>query len=254
MFVGVARLTLQISDSGSLKSKRQVLRRVTDRVKARFNVVGGRGRGPRPLAAGHHRPGGGEQRPPPRGRADREDDPLRGGDVRRSAPEPGAGDPRLRGPAVRPRRPPGRREHARAALRPRGPQPGRGRGAWPSGTERPGALVQGRPGSAGWRRPQPDRGPGPGAEAPQQARLGKIDERPWPPRAGGGGDPGRGGRAPPARRAPRPAHRLHHHHRGEDDPRPPGGAGLLVARSGPTPSGRRPRPGWTRPRASSAAR
>ena len=38
MFVGVARLTLQISDSGSLKSKRQVLRRVTDRLKARFNV------------------------------------------------------------------------------------------------------------------------------------------------------------------------------------------------------------------------
>ena len=38
MFVGVARLTLQIPDSGSLKSKRQVLRRVTDRVKARFNV------------------------------------------------------------------------------------------------------------------------------------------------------------------------------------------------------------------------
>ena len=39
MFVGVARLTLQIPDSGSLKSKRQVLRRVTDRVKARFNVA-----------------------------------------------------------------------------------------------------------------------------------------------------------------------------------------------------------------------
>src|SRR5262245_23550620 len=38
MFVGVARLTLQITDSGSLKSKRQVLRRVTDRLKARFNV------------------------------------------------------------------------------------------------------------------------------------------------------------------------------------------------------------------------
>jgi uncharacterized protein len=39
MFVGVARLTLQIPDSASLKSKRQVLRRVTDRVKARFNVA-----------------------------------------------------------------------------------------------------------------------------------------------------------------------------------------------------------------------
>src|SRR5512132_4341740 len=38
MFVAVARLTLQIPESGSLKAKRQVLRRVTDRVKARFNV------------------------------------------------------------------------------------------------------------------------------------------------------------------------------------------------------------------------
>jgi uncharacterized protein len=39
MFVGVARVTLQIPDSGSLKAKRQILRRVTDRVKARFNVA-----------------------------------------------------------------------------------------------------------------------------------------------------------------------------------------------------------------------
>ena len=38
MFVGVARVTLQVPESGSLKAKRQVLRRVTDRVKARFNV------------------------------------------------------------------------------------------------------------------------------------------------------------------------------------------------------------------------
>lgn len=38
MFVGVARVSLQIPDSGSLKAKRQVLRRVTDRVKARFNA------------------------------------------------------------------------------------------------------------------------------------------------------------------------------------------------------------------------
>ena len=38
MFVGVARISLQIPDSGSLKAKRQVLRRVTDRVKARFNA------------------------------------------------------------------------------------------------------------------------------------------------------------------------------------------------------------------------
>ncbi|MBN1204968.1 MAG: DUF503 domain-containing protein [Myxococcaceae bacterium] len=39
MFVCVARLTLQIPESGSLKAKRQVLRRVTDRLKARFNVA-----------------------------------------------------------------------------------------------------------------------------------------------------------------------------------------------------------------------
>ncbi len=38
MFVGVARLTLQIPDSGSLKSKRQVLRRVTERVKVRLQA------------------------------------------------------------------------------------------------------------------------------------------------------------------------------------------------------------------------
>lgn len=38
MFVCVARVTLDIPAAGSLKGKRQVLRRVTDRVKARFNV------------------------------------------------------------------------------------------------------------------------------------------------------------------------------------------------------------------------
>ncbi|MBI3185684.1 MAG: DUF503 domain-containing protein [Myxococcales bacterium] len=38
MFVCISRFTLQIPASGSLKAKRQVLRRVTDRVKARFNV------------------------------------------------------------------------------------------------------------------------------------------------------------------------------------------------------------------------
>lgn len=38
MFVTVARVTLQIPESGSLKAKRQVLRRISDRVKARFNV------------------------------------------------------------------------------------------------------------------------------------------------------------------------------------------------------------------------
>jgi uncharacterized protein YlxP (DUF503 family) len=39
MFVAVARVVLQIPESGSLKAKRQVLRRVTDRLKARFNVA-----------------------------------------------------------------------------------------------------------------------------------------------------------------------------------------------------------------------
>jgi uncharacterized protein YlxP (DUF503 family) len=39
MFVCVARITLDIPASGSLKAKRQVLRRVTDRVKAKFNVA-----------------------------------------------------------------------------------------------------------------------------------------------------------------------------------------------------------------------
>ncbi|MBX5482020.1 MAG: DUF503 domain-containing protein [Myxococcaceae bacterium] len=38
MFVCVGRVTLQIPESGSLKAKRQVLRRITDRVKARFNA------------------------------------------------------------------------------------------------------------------------------------------------------------------------------------------------------------------------
>jgi uncharacterized protein YlxP (DUF503 family) len=39
MFVCVSRLSLDIPASGSLKAKRQVLRRVTDRVKAKFNVA-----------------------------------------------------------------------------------------------------------------------------------------------------------------------------------------------------------------------
>jgi uncharacterized protein YlxP (DUF503 family) len=38
MFVGVARLSLHIGESGSLKGKRSVLRKVIERVKARFNV------------------------------------------------------------------------------------------------------------------------------------------------------------------------------------------------------------------------
>jgi uncharacterized protein len=39
MFVGVSRVTLDIRAAASLKAKRQVLRRVTDRVKAKFNVA-----------------------------------------------------------------------------------------------------------------------------------------------------------------------------------------------------------------------
>lgn len=39
MFVAVARLTLQIAEAKSLKDKRQVLRKVVDRVKARFNAT-----------------------------------------------------------------------------------------------------------------------------------------------------------------------------------------------------------------------
>jgi uncharacterized protein len=39
MFVGVARVTLEIPGASSLKAKRQVLRRVTDRVKAKFNAA-----------------------------------------------------------------------------------------------------------------------------------------------------------------------------------------------------------------------
>lgn len=39
MFVCVSRVTLEIPAAGSLKAKRQVVRRVTDRVKAKFNVA-----------------------------------------------------------------------------------------------------------------------------------------------------------------------------------------------------------------------
>jgi uncharacterized protein YlxP (DUF503 family) len=39
MFVCVGRVTIDIPAAGSLKGKRQVLRRVTDRVKAKFNVA-----------------------------------------------------------------------------------------------------------------------------------------------------------------------------------------------------------------------
>src|SRR3954469_19836684 len=39
MFVGVARVSLDIPASGSLKAKRQVVRRITDRVKAKFNAA-----------------------------------------------------------------------------------------------------------------------------------------------------------------------------------------------------------------------
>ncbi|MFT3709687.1 MAG: DUF503 domain-containing protein [Archangium sp.] len=39
MFVCVSRVTLDIPAAGSVKARRQVLRRVTDRVKAKFNVA-----------------------------------------------------------------------------------------------------------------------------------------------------------------------------------------------------------------------
>jgi uncharacterized protein len=39
MTVGIARLTLFISDSHSLKEKRMVLRRVKDRTRGKFNVA-----------------------------------------------------------------------------------------------------------------------------------------------------------------------------------------------------------------------
>jgi uncharacterized protein YlxP (DUF503 family) len=38
MFIAVAKVTLSIPDSGSLKSKRHVVHKVLDKVKARFNV------------------------------------------------------------------------------------------------------------------------------------------------------------------------------------------------------------------------
>lgn len=38
MFVAIAKVTLSIPDSGSLKSKRHVVHKVLDKVKARFNV------------------------------------------------------------------------------------------------------------------------------------------------------------------------------------------------------------------------
>ncbi|MBL8911390.1 MAG: DUF503 domain-containing protein [Archangium sp.] len=39
MFVCVSRVTLDIPAAGSVKARRQVLRRVTDRIKAKFNVA-----------------------------------------------------------------------------------------------------------------------------------------------------------------------------------------------------------------------
>src|SRR5262245_10501577 len=39
MFVCVARVSLDVPAASSLKGKRQVVRRITDRVKARFNVA-----------------------------------------------------------------------------------------------------------------------------------------------------------------------------------------------------------------------
>lgn len=39
MFVGIARVTLSIPGAASLKDKRQVLRKLLDRTRARFNVA-----------------------------------------------------------------------------------------------------------------------------------------------------------------------------------------------------------------------
>ena len=39
MFVGVCRLSLYFPDSGSLKGKRHGLRKIIDRVRAKFNVA-----------------------------------------------------------------------------------------------------------------------------------------------------------------------------------------------------------------------
>lgn len=39
MFIAIARVTLDIPGASSLKAKRQVVRRVTDKVKAKFNVA-----------------------------------------------------------------------------------------------------------------------------------------------------------------------------------------------------------------------
>jgi len=39
MFVGIARLTLAIPAASSLKDKRQVVRKILDRTRARFNVA-----------------------------------------------------------------------------------------------------------------------------------------------------------------------------------------------------------------------
>ena len=62
MTVGIARLTLYLPQSHSLKEKRMVLRRVKDRLKAKFNVAVAEVRGQRRLAAGGAGAGGGGQR------------------------------------------------------------------------------------------------------------------------------------------------------------------------------------------------
>ena len=88
MFVCVARLTLQIPESGSLKAKRQVLRRVTDRVKARFNVAVAEVEDNDLWQKAHVALAvvGNDRRHVRR--ADGQDHPLRRGDVRRAADRP----------------------------------------------------------------------------------------------------------------------------------------------------------------------
>ena len=39
MFVSIARVTLDIPGASSLKAKRQVIRRIADKVKAKFNLA-----------------------------------------------------------------------------------------------------------------------------------------------------------------------------------------------------------------------
>ena len=232
MFVGVARLTLQIpgrrlaevqapgAPPGHRPGEGPVQRR------------GGRGGGPGPLAAGHHRAGGGGQR---RRHVDEQMEkiihfveemyvaPL----LTRELEILAFGDQLFGGGGAR-----GRREHARAARfarEDRSLAEAEGMAEW---DRRHGRAGAGTARVAGRGRPR--------RLAEARARARKLrNKRDWEKRmegvsmsvptagAGGAGDPGGDGRAAHPRRAARPAHRLHHHHRGEGVPGPAGGEGLL---------------------------